>query len=142
MGTDRRPGLWPTLAYHDAPSAIRFLVDAFGFRTGVVHEGPGGDSVAHAELRWPEGGGVMVHSAESRMSSLAEITPHFPPRHYPAFAIHVDTRDPDSVYARALAADARIVRELADSPHGPRGFVAADPEGVFWSFGTPLEASD
>lgn len=142
MGNDHRPGLWPTLAYHDAHSVIQFLVDAFGFQTGAVHEGPDQDSVAHAELLWPEGGGVMVHSAESRMGSLAEITPHFPSEPYPAFAIHVDTRDPDAVYARARAADARIVRELADSPHGPRGFVAADPEGVFWSFGTPLEESD
>ncbi|NIQ57360.1 MAG: glyoxalase, partial [Gammaproteobacteria bacterium] len=54
---------------------------------------------------------------------------------YPAFSIHVDTDDPDAVFAQAAAAGATIVREISDSPYGTRGFVARDPEGLYWSFG-------
>ena len=136
-----RAGTWPTLGYRDARAAIRFLVDAFGFVTGPIHEGPNEGSVAHAEVLWPEGGGVMIHTAGSP-ASVATLSADFRPSGpYPPFAIHVDTRDPDTVYARARDAGATIVRPLADSPLGPRGFVARDPEGLFWSFGTPLSGS-
>jgi uncharacterized glyoxalase superfamily protein PhnB len=54
------------------------------------------------------------------------------------FSIHVDIDDPDTVFARAVAAGALIVRELSDSRHGTGGFVAQDTEGLYWSFGTPL----
>ncbi len=43
------------------PGAIKFLVEAFGFEeTAVYGEG---DRVDHAELSWPEGGGIMLGSA-------------------------------------------------------------------------------
>lgn len=44
--------------------------------------------------------------------------------------------DPDGHYERARAADAEIVRELADQPYGSREYSARDPEGNLWSFGT------
>ena len=50
----------------------------------------------------------------------------------------MDTDDPDAVFARAVRAGAANVREIQDSPHGTRGFIARDPEGLYWSFGTPL----
>ena len=50
--------LWPNLGYRDARAAIRFLVTAFGFEEVVVYDGEDGDTVGHAELRWPGGGGV------------------------------------------------------------------------------------
>lgn len=46
--------------------------------------------------------------------------------------------DPDAVYERAVGAGAYIVRELQDSPHVTRGFIARDPESLHWNFGTPL----
>jgi uncharacterized glyoxalase superfamily protein PhnB len=55
--------IWPCLAYANAPAAIRFLVEAFGFVETIVVPGEGGREIAHAELRWPEGGGVMLGSA-------------------------------------------------------------------------------
>ncbi len=133
-----RPGLWPTLGYEDAPGAIRFLMEAFGFEASAIHEGDRPDSIAHAELRWPEGGGVMIHTAGSASSVATLSRDGGSSASWPPFAIHVDTQDPDSVHDRAVGAGATIVRPLADSPHGPRGFVARDPEGLHWSFGTPL----
>jgi uncharacterized glyoxalase superfamily protein PhnB len=46
----------------------------------------------------------------------------------------------DTLYARARAARARIVRELGDSDYGKHGhshgFTCLDPEGNRWSIGT------
>jgi hypothetical protein len=39
---------------------------------------------------------------------------------------------------RARARGALIVRGIEDSSHATRGFIAQDPEGLYWSFGTPL----
>src|SRR5262245_52094675 len=58
--TDPQPQVWPTLRARDARSLIRFLVDAFGFRETVVYGE--GDTVAHAQLGWPLGGGIMLGS--------------------------------------------------------------------------------
>jgi uncharacterized glyoxalase superfamily protein PhnB len=44
--------------------------------------------------------------------------------------------DTDAHYARARAAGAEIVRELADTPYGSREYSARDVEGNLWSFGT------
>jgi uncharacterized glyoxalase superfamily protein PhnB len=60
--TESTKTIWPSLAYADARAAIRFLVDTFGFEPRIViPEGDG--AVEHSELRWPEGGGVMVSTA-------------------------------------------------------------------------------
>jgi uncharacterized glyoxalase superfamily protein PhnB len=36
--------------------------------------------------------------------------------------------DPNAVYARAKAADARIVFDIGDKPYGSRGVTCRDPE--------------
>jgi len=118
--------VWPTFHYHDAPAAIRFLVQAFGFEAVAVYPGEGKNQVAHAELRWPAGGGVMLGSArDNGMGS--------PPG---TGSVYIVTQDVDSLYLRAQQAGARIIRELRDEEYGSRGFTARDPEGVVWSFGT------
>src|SRR4051812_3779833 len=56
----RQPQVWGTLQAHDALALIEFYVDVFGFlRTAVYADG---DTVAHAQLDWPEGGGIMLGS--------------------------------------------------------------------------------
>ena len=57
---------------------------------------------------------------------------------YPPYSVHIDTDEPDALFARAIAAGATVVQELHDSPLGTRGFVVCDPEGLYWSFGTLL----
>ncbi len=120
--------IWPTLRYRDAPAAIRFLVDAFGFEAVAVYEGAGDGVIDHAELRWPGGGGVMLGSVRPE-SSIADL---------PAGtgSIYVLTDAPDELHDRAVAAGANITRGLTDEDYGSREFTARDPEGVFWSFGT------
>ena len=60
MPSTPEPQVWPTLRARDARALIRFLVDAFGFEETVVYGD--GDRVDHAQLSWPEGGGIMLGS--------------------------------------------------------------------------------
>lgn len=122
------PTVWPGLSYVNAPDAIRFLGDAFGFVEALVVPAEGTDEVVHAELRWPEGGGVMLNTA----GGDGEV--HFTPPG--AGSVYVVTDSPDAVAERAAAAGAEIVRAIRDEDFGSRGFVARDPEGNLWSFGT------
>lgn len=127
--TENAPAVvWPTLTYRDAPAAIRFLVDAFGFRETAVYTGQAPDVVVHAELRWPGGGGVMLgtHRPDSVLADLPPATG----------SIYIVTDQPDALYERAVAAGATVVREPRDEDYGARGFSVRDPEGVIWSFGT------
>jgi len=118
--------VWPTFHYQDAPAAIRFLVQAFGFEEVAVYPGEGDNQVAHAELRWPAGGGVMLGSyRDNDLASPAGTR-----------SVYIVAQDVDALYTRAQQAGAQIIRELRDEEYGSRGFTARDPEGVVWSFGT------
>ena len=122
------PQVWPTLRASDAPALIRFLVDAFGFEETAVYGD--GDTVHHAELSWPPGGGIMLGSAKR---ADAEDSWPLPPG---GFGAYVVTDDPDALFARATAAGAKVIRELNDTDYGSREFSVLDPEGNRWSFGT------
>ena len=58
------PTVIPAFRYKDAPAAIEFLVDAFGFERNAVYEGEGG-TIDHAQLTH-ENGMVMLGSAWMR----------------------------------------------------------------------------
>lgn len=128
MSGEQQTSVWPTLRYRDAPAAIRFLVETFGFEEVAVYPSEDGQVVEHAELGWPAGGGVMLGSVRED-STIADLPPG-------TGGVYVVTDDPDGLYARALAAGIRITGELRDEDYGSRGFTCRDPEGVFWSFGT------
>ncbi|MET7717314.1 VOC family protein [Streptomyces sp. NPDC005407] len=136
--TTPAPQVWPTLRAHDARALIRFLIDAFGFEETVVHGE--GDRVDHAQLSWPEGGGIMLGSAKRDAETDAW------PLHPGSFGAYAVTADPDRLYARAKAAGAEITSELRETDYGSRDFAARDPEGNRWSFGTyrgePRKAAD
>ena len=124
------PTVWIALRYNDALGAIRFLVDVFGFEERAVYTDENDPTmVAHAELAWPEGGGVMLGSAQRTDSAIADLTAG-------VGSAYVVTDRPDELYEKAMAAGATITRGLVDEDYGSRGFTARDPEGVFWSFGT------
>jgi uncharacterized glyoxalase superfamily protein PhnB len=128
--------IWPNLGYRDARAAIRFLVEAFGFEELAVYDDPGG-SIGHATLRWPGGGGVMLHTADG--SSVASLTAHAGTEGgYPPYSVHIATDDPDGLFKRAVEAGAAVIREPEDSPFGTRSFIVTDPEGLYWTAGTEL----
>jgi uncharacterized glyoxalase superfamily protein PhnB len=126
------PTVWPALRARDARSLIRFLVDALGFEETVVYgDQPdgSGDVVVHAELAWPEGGGIMLGSARDVPDDPWPVPPG-------SFGCYVVTDRPDAVHARAVAAGADVITALHETDYGSRDFAVRDPEGNRWSFGT------
>jgi uncharacterized glyoxalase superfamily protein PhnB len=125
MAAAPEPQVWPTLRARDALALTKFLVEAFGFEQTVVYAD--GDVVHHAQLDWPEGGGIMLGSVREGESGAASVG---------AFSAYVVTAEPDTLHARAKAAGAEITAEPHDTNYGSRDFAARDPEGNRWSFGT------
>lgn len=123
--------VWPCVNFADARAAIAFLTDVVGFRSTLVvpaDDDPDG-KVAHAELRWPEGGGVMLGSADRDDSQFSR-------KPTGVATVYVVTDDPAAVHDRAVAAGVTIARAMEDTDYGSTGFTLADPEGNLWDFGT------
>jgi uncharacterized glyoxalase superfamily protein PhnB len=127
--SDTPKNVWPCVNYVDARAAIRFLTEAFGFVDTIVVPGESDDVVVHAELRWPEGGGVMLGTAGRADSEFSQLPTS-------CASLYVVTDDPHGVFERATKAGAKVVREMRDEDYGSTGFSVADPEGNLWSFGT------
>lgn len=126
---------YPYLAYADAPAAIDFLCDAFGFAERFRHPMPDG-RLGHAELEL-EGGVVMLASVFPEMGFSS-------PRDLEGIHTQVywHVEDVDAHFERAKAAGAVIAAEPIDEGHGARIYRAVDPEGHRWIFATPVgEAS-
>lgn len=124
------PGSWPTLSYRDADAALRYLADVIGFRIAVVYRGDAERPVSHAELLWPEGGGVMLGSEprDGRWSAGAGAPG--------TGAVYLSTDAVDAVSARVQAAGWRILHSLASTDYGSKELEFLDPEGNAWSVGT------
>jgi uncharacterized glyoxalase superfamily protein PhnB len=121
--------VYPSLTYDDAPAAIDWLCRAFGFRSRLVVTGPNG-RIEHSELSL-NGAVVMVSSPKAEMG---RVSPRGLPGASQSLCIRID--DPDVHFRNAKAAGARIVQELRDEDYGSRGYLARDPEGHLWYFGT------
>ncbi len=123
----------PGMRYFDAPAAIDWLCDAFGFSKHlVVPDDSGG--IAHAELtlgngmimlgsvRTPdEGDGLVKNPRESGTNTQAP---------------YIYIEEIDDHYRHAVEARAEIVYEIADQHYGGRLYTARDPEGYLWNFGS------
>ncbi len=121
----------PFLRYSDAPAALRFLCDVFGFEEGLVAPGAGG-TIAHAEV-WLGEGAVMIGTVRPDRGLHGVRTPR--ELGGGSSGIHVCVPDVDAHHARAKAAGAEIVQALEDGAAG-RSYVALDLEGNLWSFGS------
>jgi uncharacterized glyoxalase superfamily protein PhnB len=123
----------PTLRYRDAVRMIDWLCDAFGFERHAVYAD--GDTVHHAQLVFGNGM-VMLGSADvaSAWGRLVVQPEEIDLRETQSACVVVS--DPDAHYARAKAAGARIVIDIADQDYGGRGYACRDPEGHLWWFGS------
>ena len=120
------------LCYRDAPAAITWLCETFGFTRRVVHADPSG-VVHHAQLT--HGNGMIM------VSSARDSTPGAPlvsAAHagMQTGSLYIVVADVDAHDDRAMAAGATLVRPLTDEPYGGRDYVCRDPWGQMWSFGT------
>jgi uncharacterized glyoxalase superfamily protein PhnB len=123
----------PCLRYRDALAAIDWLCRAFGFEKHAVYAD--GDTVLHAQLVF-DNGMVMLGSAGNagewgrHMAQPDEIGMR------ETQSACVVVADVDAHYARAKAAGAQVVIEIADQAYGGRGYACRDPEGHLWWFGS------
>lgn len=130
MSETPAPQVWPTLRARDPRGLIRFLVDAFGFEETVVYGD--GDTVEHAQLSWPLGGGIMLGS----LRESAEDSWPIQPGTFGAYVVVTDAAAVDALFERAKAAGADVIKPPYDTDYGSHDFMARDPEGNRWSFGT------
>jgi uncharacterized glyoxalase superfamily protein PhnB len=122
--------VFPFLRYEDAPAAFEWLARAFGFEKQMLVPGPDG-TIAHAQLRYG-GSVIMIGSITDDVMKLKR--PAVVGGATQGLYVHVD--DVDAHHDRAKAAGAEIIMELEDSDYGSREYIARDPEGHVWSFGT------
>jgi uncharacterized glyoxalase superfamily protein PhnB len=119
---------YPFFRYKDAPTAIEWLGNAFGFKELMnVYNDDG--TVGHAELYLGDAI-IMVGSG----NDLSDV-----PRGAPGQAqqgLYVAIHDVDAHCERAKAAGAEILRGPEDTEYGSREYSTRDPGGYSWSFGT------
>jgi PhnB protein len=124
----------PYLAYEDAPAALTFLHDAFGFEERFRMAMPDG-RIGHAE--------VSLGESVLFLASLWKEVGHMSPKDLPGVhcQIYCQVDDVDAHFLRAREAGATVIDEPSDQDHGERTYRAMDPEGHRWIFGAPLVES-
>lgn len=123
----------PAFRYANAPAAIEWLCNVFGFEKKAVYEGEDG-TIAHAELTLG-GGMIMLGTGKDDEYSRGFKSPTELGGIETASA-YIVVPDADAAYGRAVAAGATIVRTLQDTPYNSREFTARDAEGHSWTAGT------
>ena len=133
--TDRPgPQVWHTLRYHDAPAALGYLVEVFGFEVVLrVDSGDDPEIVEHAQLRWPEGDSGIMLGSHRESPEWPSPTGHA--------ACYVSTDHVTEIWARVQKAGFRVVNPLHEDGYdagnpAAQSFGVADPEGNLWSFGS------
>jgi uncharacterized glyoxalase superfamily protein PhnB len=123
-----RQTVTPYLLYEDAPAAVDFLAEAFGFRE--VERMTGAAGGMHVELDVGRDGARLYLGApggDFRGPAAVGRTA----------LVYVLVDDVDGHYERAKAAGATIVEELTDMPYGDRRYGCRDLQGHEWTFATP-----
>jgi len=120
----------------DAPAAIRFLCDAFGFAAHADYRNEKEpEIVEHAQLVL-DGNMVMLssnrdsdYSRKAGLTSVAQAGGN-------TQSIYVVIDDVDGHAGRARTAGADIFLPPEDQDYGGRVYSARDTEGHVWSFGS------
>jgi uncharacterized glyoxalase superfamily protein PhnB len=138
---ESRSAVIPGHRYRNAPAAIDWLCQVFGFTRHAVYEG-GDGTIAHAELAL--GGGMIMLGSQKDDAMDRSFKSPDELGGIETRSAYIVVDDADEVYARAVAAGATVVRPLHDTPYGSREFAVKDPEGHSWSAGTydPWQARD
>ena len=127
----------PGFRYADAVAAIDFLCKAFGFERHAVYADDANPRlIHHAQLTLGDG---MIMLGSARSDETQRLHGWKTPMQAGGntVSLHVTVADPDAHCARARDAGAEIVTEPSDNDGYPgRGYVARDPEGHVWSFGS------
>jgi PhnB protein len=122
----------PYLSVNGAAQAIAFYKKAFGAKEVMRMPGRAG-KIGHAEL---EIGGARVMLADEypEMDFMAPQARGGSPVH-----LHLYTKAVDAVVERAVAAGAKVLREVQDQFYGDRLGTLQDPFGHVWHVATHVE---
>lgn len=113
----------PVVHYRDLDAGGRFLVDAFGFVKHATHKADDG-SIQYVELSLNAAPlGLGAHTEGSMFDTGPAV-------------VYISLDEVDSMHERARTAGAEILMAPSDQDYGSRDFVARDPEGNVWCFGT------
>ena len=138
------PKGWPRLSsalyYDDAPKAIEWLCEAFGFEVRLKVEGEGG-RIEHSELTFGDDALIMV-----AQSGPKPTMPLLPPGASPksvggantqGILLFVDSTDAHCAHARqhgAIILDEPKVHDYGADYWADRSYGALDLEGHLWWF--------
>ena len=122
-----KPSLAPWLSVSNGTSAIEFYKEAFGAKEVYHLDDPGGGVVSRLEI---DGGEFWISGSSEggRGESPAE----------PSVRMIWTVRDPDTAFARAIAAGASVVFPVGEG-HGWRVGRLVDPFGHHWEIGHQLD---
>ena len=128
----------PYLGYKDAPKAIEWLCNAFGFQKHLVVPDED-DVIVHAELKLDK---LMImlgsaeHNNETEFSKYLKHPAEMGGCETQTPYIIMDDGDLDEHFAKAKSSGAKIIVELRSEVYGGRNYSCADLEGHLWSFGS------
>lgn len=132
-----KPAVIPCLWYRNAPAAIDFLCDAFGFERHAVYADDKAPSIIHHAQLVRDGQMIMLstYADDTEFKRRSGIR-HPDEAGGNTQSAYLVLDDVDGHAAHAREAGARIVMEPADQDYGGRSYSALDCEGYLWSFGS------
>ncbi|WP_426208029.1 VOC family protein [Massilia sp. TWP1-3-3] len=135
MAANSKATLIPCLRYRNAPAAIEWLCNTFGFDKQMVVPGEN-NTILHAQLAF--GNGMLMLGSADRKDSEFDKLMKQPDDIGGAQTqtTYLVVPDADAVYERVRRAEAEIVIDIKDEDYGGRGFTCRDLEGHVWSVGT------
>jgi uncharacterized glyoxalase superfamily protein PhnB len=123
----------PCMRYRDAPAAIEWLCDTFGFETQLVVPNEDG-SIAHAQLAFGNGMIMLGSAFDTEYGRLLKQPSEI--GDFVTQSAYLVVNNADLVYGRVLEGGGKILLDIKDEEYGGRGFTCRDPEGHVWSIGT------
>lgn len=125
----------PCLRYRNAPAAIEWLCQTFGFEKHLVVPNEDG-TIAHAQLSFGNGM-IMLGSVQKTETEFGRLIKQ-PDEINGAEtqSSYIVVTDADAMYARVKAAGAKIIIEIKDEDYGGRDFSCYDLEGHLWNIGS------
>jgi len=123
--------LIPCLRYRNAKGAISWLREAFGLEPQLVVPGDG-DVIHHAQLRLGQGMVMLGSVIDNEYGKLMRLPSDVGGN---TQSVYMVVPDVDVVFARSVAAMAKIVMPLEAKDYGGKGFACLDLEGNLWNIG-------
>lgn len=123
----------PTMTYKDAPTAIKWLCNAFGFEKHLIVPGEG-ETIAHAQLNF---GNAMIMLGSENDNEYGKFVKT--PKDLNGIntqTAYIIVEEIDKHYHRAIKGGAKIVLDIKNEDYGGRGYSCQDPEGHLWNFGS------